>query len=185
MSRNGVAARSPSLRSWIAPRCSTTYRRCASPGELTTCTGAFSPLATGVAWTAAWGALGAVAKRAISTSVHARRGDITWRYTQLRAKLFHSALPRLLVGPPALELGAVAYAVAADVIEGDLDDELRSQSLPDELLVRLPAAGLAGAALAGHVRLQGVDQLALLLGREARGVAHDVKLILVVVEAED
>ena len=58
----------------------------------------------------------------------------------------------------------MAYAVAGDVVEGDLDDELGAQPLPDELLVGLPAARLAGAALAGPVRLEQVDQLALLLG---------------------
>src|SRR3954470_19656890 len=142
MSRNGVAARAPSFSSWIAPRCSTTNIRCESPGAAVACTGALRPVATGVAWTAARATPGSspVMSSADAASIHARRGDITWRYTQLRAELLHTALPRLLVGAPALELGAVADATAGDVIEGDLDDELRSQALPDELLVGLPAA---------------------------------------------
>ena len=49
-----------------------------------------------------------------------------------------------------------------DVVEGDLAHELRAQALPHELLVGLPAARLAGAALAGAVGLEQLDQLALL-----------------------
>ena len=51
-----------------------------------------------------------------------------------------------------------------DVVEGDLDDELGAQALPDELLVGLPAARLARAPLAGAVGLEQLQQLALLLG---------------------
>ena len=47
-----------------------------------------------------------------------------------------------------------------------------------------PAAGLAAAALAGLVRRQEVDELALLLGREAAGVP-DLAQAAAVVEAED
>src|SRR4051794_23141696 len=188
MSRNGAAARAPSLTSWTLPGCSTTNTRCGSPGAAVARTGESKSVATVVACTAAWAAPGsraAVVSSANRASVHARRGDITWRYTQLRAELLHTALVRVLIGAPALELGAVAYAVAADVIEGDLDDQLRSQPLPDELLVGLPAAGLAGAALVGPVGLQRLDELALLLGGEPRRVTDDVQVVVVVVEAED
>src|SRR5215210_139465 len=95
------------------------------------------------------------------------------------------ALAGVLVVAPADELGAVAYSVAGDVVEADLHDQLGSKSLPDELLLGLPAARLARAALAGPVGLQQLDQLALLLGPEPRRVAHHVELPVVVVHAED
>src|SRR5207247_11447538 len=108
-------------------------------------------------------------------------GDIPLLLAQLRDQ----ALGRALVLPPAEELGAVAYAVAGDVVEGDLAYELGAQPLPHELLVGLPSARLAGAPLVGAVGLEQLEQLALLLRAEARGVAHDVERAVVVVETED
>src|SRR6185436_15547399 len=101
------------------------------------------------------------------------------------AQLRDMAFARVLVVPPAQQLGSVADALAGYVIERHLHDQLRPQSLPDELLVGLPAARLARAALARPVRLQLAEQLALLLRLEARGVAHDVQSALVVVHPED
>src|SRR4051812_1057732 len=83
-------------------------------------------------------------------------------------QLLQRALPRLLVLTPAHELRAVADAVARDVVEVHFDHQLGTQSLPHELLVGLPAARLAAAALAGPVRLEETDELTLLLGLEAR-----------------
>src|SRR5919109_1288503 len=94
------------------------------------------------------------------------------------------ALPRLLVRPPSDELRSVADSAAGDVVEGHLADELRAQPLPDQLLLRLPAAWLARAALVRAVGLEQLEQLALLLRPEARRVPHDVELA-VVVHAED
>src|SRR5919107_4743506 len=94
------------------------------------------------------------------------------------------ALVRVLVVAPAHELRAVAYAVAGDVVEPDLYDQLRTETLPDELLLGLPAAGLARPALAGAVGLEQLDQLAFLLCGEARGVADHVQLGFVVVHPE-
>ena len=78
------------------------------------------------------------------------------------------ALLRLLVLAPAHELRAVADPVAGDVVEVDLDHELQAQALPHELFVGLPAARLPMALLAGAVGLEEAQQLALLLGLEAR-----------------
>src|SRR4051794_36456965 len=101
------------------------------------------------------------------------------------SELLHRALTRLFVLAPANELGAVADAVARDVVKVDLDHEFGPQPLPHELLVGLPATRLAAAALAGAVRLEEADQLTLLLGGEARRVAHHVQLTGVVIGAED
>ena len=91
---------------------------------------------------------------------------------------------RLLVVAPADDLRAVADAPVGDVVEGDLDDQLRPQVDPLEVAVGRPAAGVGRAALAGRVRLEDRDQLALLLGLQAGGVADDPQL-LAVVGAED
>ncbi len=88
----------------------------------------------------------------------------------LLVELVHGAGLRGLVLAPALHLRAVADAPVGDVVEGDLDHELGPQGDPFELASLGPAAGLAAAALAGLVRRQEVDELALLLGREAAGV---------------
>src|SRR5205814_3137940 len=86
---------------------------------------------------------------------------------------------------PALELRPVPDAIPGDVVEVDLAYELGSQPLPHELLVRLPAARLAGAALPRPIGLEEAEQLPLLLRREARRVADHVQLVGVVVQAED
>ena len=57
----------------------------------------------------------------------------------LAAGAARSCTPRALVLAPAQELRPVPDAVARDVVEGDLADQLGAQPLPDELLVRLPA----------------------------------------------
>src|SRR4051794_16710767 len=82
-------------------------------------------------------------------------------------QLIHQALARLLVVAPAPELRAVPDPVARDVVEPDLAHQLRAQSLPHELLVRLPAGGLARAALPGAVGLEEPEQLPLLLRLES------------------
>src|SRR5204862_1097491 len=86
----------------------------------------------------------------------------------LVTKLRDEALLRLLIGSPAQELGPMSDPLAGDVVEIHLADELRPQPRPDELLVRLPAARLGRGALARSVRLDQLDQLALLLGPEAQ-----------------
>src|SRR5215218_858691 len=103
----------------------------------------------------------------------------------LLAELRDEAVLGRFVLPPAQELGAVADAAARDVVEGHLADELGAEALPDELLLGLPAARLAGAPLVGAVRLEQLEQLALLSRPEAGGVTDDVELPVVVVHAED
>ncbi len=79
----------------------------------------------------------------------------------------------------------MADAPVADVIEADLDHELRPQLDPLELLLALPAAGVAVPALARLVRRELGDQRALLRRAQARRVADDVQLAVVVVEPQD
>ena len=86
----------------------------------------------------------------------------------------HSA--RRLVVAPAQDLRPVADAPGRDVVEADLDHELGPQRDPLEVAVGRPAARVGRAALAGLVRGQRLDQLALLLRLQARGVADDVQL---------
>ena len=69
----------------------------------------------------------------------------------------------------------VADAAVAGVVEGDLDHQLGTQLDPLEVLLALPAAGIAVAASAGLVRGQAVDQGALLGRPQARGVPDDVQ----------
>src|SRR4051794_36024977 len=114
-----------------------------------------------------------------------RWGTVSATVLPLRPQLLHQALARLLVVAPAKEPRAVADAVAGDVVEGDLADELGPQPLPDELLVGLPAARLARALLVGPVGLEDAEQLALLLRGEPRRVAHHVEPAVVVVEPQD
>ena len=71
------------------------------------------------------------------------------------------------------------------VIERDLDHQLRAQRDPLQILLALPAAGIAVAALAGLIRRQPLHQRPLLGGAQAGGVADDVQLARLVVEAED
>src|ERR671925_398545 len=120
------------------------------------------------------------ADHAIATHAASARRNGRTSLPQLR----DLALPRLLVRPPSEELRSVADSAAGDVVEGHLAHELRAQALPDQLLLRLPAARLARAALVRAVGLEQLEQLALLLRPEARRVPHDVELA-VVVHAED
>src|SRR5918992_2093023 len=104
----------------------------------------------------------------------------------LRPQLRQHALAGLLVRPPSGELRPVADPVTCYVVELDLAYQLGPEALPHELLLRLPPARLARAALARPVRLQQLQQLPLLLRPEARGVAHHVQLAVVVaVQPED
>src|SRR5215210_467193 len=82
----------------------------------------------------------------------ARRGRRSG--TQLRDVAF----ARVLVVSPPQELGSVPDPPAGYVIEGHLHDQFRAKALPDQLLVGLPAARLARAALVGPVRLELVEQ---------------------------
>src|SRR5207253_8424048 len=100
-------------------------------------------------------------------------------------QLLDPALFGGLVGTPAQELCAVADPPARDVVEGDLADELGPQPLPHELLVGLPPARLTGPALVGPVGLEQLEQLALLLRGESRGVPDDAQLAAVVVQPQD
>ena len=88
----------------------------------------------------------------------------------ISGQLVDRALRGRLVVAPAHDLRAVADAPVADVVVDDLDDELRPQRDPFELAVGGPAARIAAAALAGLVRCELGDQLALRGGRERRGV---------------
>src|SRR5918994_7306524 len=103
----------------------------------------------------------------------------------LALELLDPAVGRGLVVAPARDLGAVADPVVAGVIGGDLDDELRPQRDPLEVAVAGPAARVAHAALSGLVWRELLDQLALALGAQARGVADGAQLAALVVEAED
>src|SRR2546423_13110385 len=87
-----------------------------------------------------------------------------WPAGRSGSQLFQRALARVLVIAPAHELRTVADAVACDVVERDLADELGPQPLPDQLLVRLPAARPPAAAPEGPGRLPGRGPPALLLG---------------------
>src|SRR6478609_199440 len=86
------------------------------------------------------------------------------------------ALPRRLVLAPPEQLRPVADALAADLLERDLDDQLGSQRDPLQLLVALPAARVGAAALARLVRRQPLAQRALLGRAYARRVADDLEL---------
>src|SRR3954454_23349291 len=103
----------------------------------------------------------------------------------LVAQLCGEAFLRVLVGAPAQELSPVTNPVAGDVVERHLANQLRPQSFPYELLIRFPAARLARSPLAGAMRLEQVDQLALLLRLEPGCVPNDVELAVVAVHAED
>jgi hypothetical protein len=54
MSRNGVASSVPSRRILITPRCSTTNRRCVSPGGEVTYRGSVKPEWMRVLWSVTW-----------------------------------------------------------------------------------------------------------------------------------
>src|SRR5205823_9121251 len=73
----------------------------------------------------------------------------------------------------------------ADVVEPDLDHELGAQLDPLELLLALPPAGIAVPTLAGLVWREPLHQRPLLGGAQPGGVADDVQLPGLVVQAED
>src|SRR5215213_386791 len=98
-------------------------------------------------------------------------------------QLLHRALARRLVLAPALQLRAMADAPAADVVEGDLDDQLGPQRDPLQLLVALPAARVGTAALAARIHAESVDQLASLRRLQPGRVAHGPQLAVLVIEA--
>ena len=66
------------------------------------------------------------------------------RHVELRVR----ARRRLAVGAPAHEARGVAEAVALQVLERDLGDQLDAQRLPAQVLARVPPALRAGPALA-------------------------------------
>ena len=74
---------------------------------------------------------------------------------------------------------------AALVVELDLDHQLGPQRDPLELLLVLPAARVAVAALTRRKRREPLDQLTLLGGAQTRGVPDDPQRAGFVVEAED
>src|SRR5215211_31746 len=124
------------------------------------------------------------APRVTSMTATSRGSSRTCLATERLLQLLEGALARLLVLAPAQQLGPVADAARAHVVEADLDHQLRPQRDPLELPVRRPAARIGGAPLARLVRLERRSQLPFLLCLEARGVAHDAELP-VVVEAQD
>ena len=93
--------------------------------------------------------------------------------------------PRGLVLAPAQDLRPVADATAAGVVERDLDDQLGAERDPLEVLLALPAAGIAVAPLAGLVRRELAHERPLLGGLQPRGVPDPAQLAGVVVEPED
>src|SRR6478672_11263576 len=99
-------------------------------------------------------------------------------------QLVHPAVTRVLVVAPAQELRPVADALVAGVVEGDLDDELRSHHRAVHLARGVPAARLGAKALAGLVGGEEGRQLALLLGRETRAVPDLAQVALGVVERQ-
>ena len=66
---------------------------------------------------------------------------------------------RVLVVAPAQDLGPMADAAGADMVERHLDHELRTKLDPLQVAFVRPAARIAGASLAGLVRRQPSDQL--------------------------
>src|SRR5581483_3801546 len=98
--------------------------------------------------------------------------------------LGEGAVGRRLVVAPADDLGAVADAPAARVVEGDLDDKLGPERHPLHLLLALPAGWVAVAAVTGLVRLQPLEQVLLLRGLDPRGMSDDTQRPFRVVEAQ-
>ena len=86
---------------------------------------------------------------------------------------------------PALHLRPVPDSARRDVVEGHLDHQLGAQQDPLELVRRPPSRRLAGAALAGLIGLELVDERSLLGRLEARRVADLARLAGLVVEPED
>src|SRR5204863_7057109 len=95
-------------------------------------------------------------------------------------ELLECALGWLLVLSPAEELGAVADAAGAHVVEAHLDNELGPYGDPLEVAFVCPPAWIARAALAGLIWGELCAKLALLLGLEAGGVPDGPDLAAVV-----
>src|SRR5438105_3146829 len=127
---------------------------------------------------------------------HRRRGLL---------ELVVAAVSRRLVRPPALEGGAVPEAIALEVVEGNLRDQLGPKRLPREVLAPIPAARGAGkpAAFGGRtllpltplaprvvsdgvatVRLQELHQLGAFDGAERCSHAYVLELALVAPEPQ-
>src|SRR5919204_3775680 len=103
----------------------------------------------------------------------------------LCTQLVDPAVGRSLVVAEPEELGAVADAAAAHMVEGHLDHELGAKRAPLAVFrVGLPPVRLGGAPFARLIRGDDTDQLARALRREPRGVPDRPEAIAVV-EAED
>src|SRR5439155_3646348 len=70
----------------------------------------------------------------------ARAEDLREFFGHRGVELRVRAVTRIAVGAPAHELCRMPEAVALEVVEGHLADELGTQRLPLELLARVPAA---------------------------------------------
>ena len=118
------------------------------------------------------------ASSAASPSAFSRAARDRIPTSRPRSALSHlaeQALPRRLVGAPAQDLRAVTDPSAALVVELDLDHQLGPQRDPLELLLVLPAARVAVAALTRRKRREPLDQLTLLGGPQTRGVPDDAQ----------
>src|SRR2546421_3651814 len=121
-----------------------------------------------------------------------------------RLELIVGARARIPVGPPVLEPGGVAEAVALEVLVRDFGDELDPQRLPAHVLLGIPAAGrarhtasrllrLGVGPLAPRMPLEGVLPVRLelfgeLLAHRRREAARHPDVVerpLVVVEAQE
>src|SRR5205823_116231 len=106
----------------------------------------------------------------------------------LLRELVERALARVLVVAPATQPGAVTDAPRGDVVEVDLDDQLRTQRDPLQIPAGAPATRIAAAALAGLERRQEADEAALLASGETRAVPHHARRRAgggILVQAED
>src|SRR5450432_819992 len=103
-------------------------------------------------------------------------------------ELVERALPWRLVRPPALDRGAVAKPLAAEMIVSHLDHQFRPQRIPFRRALGRPAAGAARrvAGKAGfcdqRFELRRQRRLVLLLDR--RGESDMVQQAVTIVEAE-
>src|SRR3954468_11109945 len=94
-------------------------------------------------------------------------------------ELLERALRRRLVGAPAQKFGAVPEAIPGDVIEADLDHQLRTQRLPLAAAFGTPAARTAGrlAGKSGRLaqRFQPLGQCAAVVIGDGRGEADMIE----------
>ena len=95
-----------------------------------------------------WRENGARRRRAASVPVREDRRQLVRRD---HLELGEGAVARPLVVAPAAKLRGVAEAAALHVVVGDLDDQLRTERLPGQVLALAPAARCAGPALSGRV----------------------------------